>query len=459
MKTLKKIKQTIIGIAITIIAFSGCQQPAKEITDKTGKLIETEMVVDNQTGLLDSSINYCFYLPKNYNGIDKLPVVIFLDPHANGKISINKYAKLANQYGYVFVSSNNIKNGQSANFTSGLFQNLLKETKNRFVIDENRMFTAGFSGGAKLAMMFAQQLPEIIGVAACGGSLPISSNSQPNYYYAGIVGNEDFNYLEVHQTFTVFDQWGFDYTSSIFNGAHEWPPAKNFEMALIGFNIYTIKIKRSTKDEEWLDMVWLRMNDSVKALKTNKDLIQENIYLSQIKRWFYGLKNIKDISKKAYEIDIDPEFRKLAIKRQKLIQNEVKLRAEFIKAIQMRDLDWWNREIENINTSTHVNDYGVAQVSKRLLNYLSMASYMLVKTDLDDSRIDAAAKKLKIYEMVDADNPDVYLMYARYYLLLDDIEAMKLNFKKAQDLGFNDIETYKNETSWTELMNHPALVE
>jgi len=84
---------------------------------------------------------------------------------------------------------------------------------------------------------------------------------------------------------------------------------------------------------------------------------------------------------------------------------------------------------------------------------------MLVKTDLDDSRIDDAAKKLKIYKMVDADNPDVYLMYARYHLLLDDAEAMKQSFKKAQDLGFNDIETYKNESSWTELMNHPALAE
>jgi len=448
------------GLLIPIIVFAflvSCQQKEKNITDKTGKTVLTETIADNQTGINDSTINYCFYLPKAYNGIAKLPVVLFFDPHADGKTPIEKYASLANKYGYIFIASNNIKNGQPASFTHNIFTKLIHEVKHRFVIDEKRLFTAGFSGGAKLATVFTQQMPEIIGVIACGGNLPLVNNYKPNYYYAGIVGNEDFNFLEAHQTFSAFDQEGFDYTSVIFDGGHEWPPVASFEMGLIGFNIYAIKLKRTQKDEKWLDGVWQKMNDSIVLFSKNGNPIKENVYLRQTMRWFYGLKNIKEISKQIYAVENSNLFITNAKKRQQLIRKEVQLRSEFIRAIELRDLEWWNTEIASFNESINQNNREVVLVTKRLLNYLSMVSFMLTKTDLDDARLDNAVKKLKIYELVDADNPDVYLMYARYYMLLNDVEAMKQNFKKAQELGFKDYNIYKNDASWKTLFEREDI--
>jgi Tfp pilus assembly protein PilF len=87
-----------------------------------------------------------------------------------------------------------------------------------------------------------------------------------------------------------------------------------------------------------------------------------------------------------------------------------------------------------------------------------MVSFMLVKTDLEDSRFDNALKKLAIYEGVDPKNPDVYLMYARYYMQMGDSEKMKENFTKAQQLGFNDYETYKNEQFWKALFENEGII-
>lgn len=448
----------IVLIALLSI-LGGCTDTPSEIKDKQENTLILETVLENQKGVLDSSINYTFYLPQAYNGITKLPVVFFFDPHANGSKPLQKYAKLANQYGYIFIASNNIKNGQAANSSLVFFEKLLDETKHRFLLDEKQLFTAGFSGGAKMAIVFAQQMSEIIGVAACGGSLPFTPGQVPNYYFAGIVGNKDFNFLELSQTFSVFDQQGFDYTSVIFDGAHQWPPANNFEMALIGFNIYSIKTKRQQKDDKWLEKIWQKMNDSILLYTEKNKIIKQNVYIKQTARWFYGIKNTKELDKLAYKIVRSSAFQSAAKKNQKLIQTEVKLRGEFIKAIELRDLEWWNKEISNINNSIQQNDNEVANVSQRLLNYISMASFILLKNDLDDVRLDNAAKKIKIYELVDPTNPDVYLMKARFFMMQNDVENMKSNYNKALALGFNDFETYKNDDSWSELMNRPELAK
>jgi guanylate kinase len=451
VKVLKLLSGKFFLLSILTILISCNNKQTQQITDKYGNSVKLKEVVNNQTAKSDSSVIYSFYLPKSYNAKDALPVIIFLDPHANGSLPLKNYASLANKYGYIFIGSNNLRNGLSGSYTQSVFNILLKEVSERFNIDEKRIFTAGFSGGAKLAILFTQQYPQIIGVAACGGSIPISSDRQPDFYYAGIVGNEDFNYLEVSQLFTVFNNAGFDYTSVVFDGGHQWPPVSSFESAIIGFEIFSIKSNRKEKNTEWIDNVWEKMNDSINILKKGKNIIQENICISQTSRWFYGLKNIKELKKRSYKIMRSQEFYNRIKHRQSLIQKEVKLRAEFIKAIENKDLDWWRKEIEQINKTSQNGDKEIAHISKRLLNYLSMVSYMLTKSDLDDDKLEKVTKKLKIYELVDPENPDVYLMYSRYYMLLGDNREMINNFKKAQSLNFTDYNIYKKEFSWEKL--------
>jgi len=408
-------KYILLFLAAFIIV--SCSNNQNQISDKKGDAIKTNVIKVNENSE-NSALNYCYYLPETYTGTDSLPVIFMLDPHADGNKPLGEYYKLANTYGYILVASNSLKNGLSSQESLKIFNDLLGEVKSRFSIDDKRMFVAGFSGGAKLAIVFAQQLPEIIGVAACGGSLPIAPGHIPNYYFAGIVGNEDFNYLEANQTFAVFDQQGYDYTSVTFNGGHVWPPTESFEMAFIGFNIYAMKLGRIYKDDEWLNNLHSRMIDSINSFEAKGEVIEENIYIRQAARWFYGLRNTKDLSLKAANVERSKAFFDQVKKRQKLIQTEVKLRAEYIRSIELKDIDWWQAEVDKINKSNLQTDNDVAQVSNRLLNYISMASFMLTKNALNDSHFDSALKKLQIYELVDPTNPDVHLMKARYSMQL-----------------------------------------
>jgi dienelactone hydrolase len=451
----------IVGVLyVMILALSSCQQTSTTVTDKFGDSLEINTIVKNNIVKDDSTTNYSYLLPLGYDGKAELPVIFFFDPHGDGNLPLNNYSELANKYGYIFIGINNVRNGQQISYVNRVFTSILQEIKSRFNIDENRIFTAGFSGGAKLAIIFAQQIPDIVGVAACGATLSMTSNTKPNYYYAGLVGNRDFNFLEVQQTLVIYENLGFDFTSAIFDGGHQWAPSNSFEMALIGFDIYSIKTKTTPKDKKLLAAVWDKMNDSISVFNQREDIINENIYINQTVRWFYGLKNTKELEKRSYAIIHSKPFFDLIKKHQKLIKKEVKLRTEFIKSYKTRDIDWWTTEVEHINKSINNKDKDIVEVSSRLKNYLSMVSFMLVKTDLNAKKCDKEVlKKLEIYKLVDPENSDVYLMYSYYYMLLQDEDNMIKSFKKAEDIGFDEYDVYKRDPFWAELFNREVIAE
>lgn len=446
-------------LALVLVCLTSCNPKPHEITDQKGNSVQLKQVVPSIKAATDTAISYALYLPPAYNGSDKLPVVFFFDPHGDGALPLRNYQSLAEKRGYIFIGSNDIRNGQTANTNLHVFQVLFNEIKSRFLIDEKSLFTAGFSGGAKMAMLFAQQIPEISGVIACGGSIPLTSEQAPSFYFSGIVGATDFNYLEMQQTFSMFDQAGFDYTSVIFKGAHHWPPREAFNRALTGIEFYRMKTQRAAKDDSMIEAVWKEVQDSLEHFSKSGEVVAQMQEIRQAERWFNGLKPTTSLKKQQITIEQSPEFYDQIRKIQNYIQKEVMLRAEFVKAIDQRELDWWSQEIARIEKNKTAADEQMAMVTQRLLNYISMASFMLIKTDLDDVNLDDAFKKIQIYEKVDPRNPDVYLMYARYYLLLGNRDFMVSNFKKAIDSGFNSWGTYENENSWKPLFEQPEILK
>jgi len=447
---IKHIQSSFPILVVILLLMTSCSKNASVFIDSQGNEFATKKVYETVKGLKDSSLNYAMVFPENYTGKELLPVLFLLDPHADGSFPVKKYSELANKYNYILVGSNVSRNGLSSALLQKHVRGLLGEITSRFKVDNKRLFVGGFSGGAKLAIMFAVQIPEFIGAIACGGSLPSANSGEPQYYYVGIVGDKDFNYLEMRQSFGIYDQYGFDYTAVVFDGKHEWPPVETFEMGLIGFEIYSNKIKRKELSKEWLEELKQELITRAKNMADEGKIIDQYEILQQTKRWFYGLSSVTEIQKEINVLSQSRVFGQQLQQRQLLVKQELKLRMEFIKAIESRDFVWWQTELGKISKGNQ-NSTEKTLVKQRLLNYISMASFMLVKNDLNDEKLDNALDKIKIYELVDPLNPDVYLMYAKYYLLMNNHGQMKLAYAKAKDLGFNT-KNYRNDTFWKDLM-------
>src|SRR6202000_2250489 len=113
-------------------------------------------VIASVTCKSDPTQSYAVYIPARGNK-GALPVVYFFDPHGDGALPLNKYRSLAESYGFILVGSNNSKNGNDWNTTENSWRHVADDTKNRLKIDGSRVYTCGFSGGAKVASYIALQ--------------------------------------------------------------------------------------------------------------------------------------------------------------------------------------------------------------------------------------------------------------------------------------------------------------
>jgi predicted esterase len=169
---------------------------------------------------------YALYLPSSYDPARRWPILYLFDPSARGERAAGRFRKGAEAYGFLLAASNNSKNGPMEESLAAAHA-VWKDTHARFSIDDRRVYSAGFSGGARVATLEAQLLSgSIAGVIGCGAGFP--DNRPPGrddrFDYFGIVGNADFNHSEMKTLDATLKKLGIPNGLAIFEGLHQWPP-------------------------------------------------------------------------------------------------------------------------------------------------------------------------------------------------------------------------------------------
>jgi tetratricopeptide (TPR) repeat protein len=172
--------------------------------------------------------SYALYLPRGYTPDSKWPVLYALDPGARGSLPLKHLWQAAETYGYIVAGSNNARNGPFAPIYAAVMA-MWNDTHERLSLDPTRIYAIGFSGGARAASAFAQiTASPVTAVIGCGAGLHPSLKPQEmnTGYYLGLVGNVDFNYLELKRVDRRLDKAGVPHRIVIFEGGHDWPPAE-----------------------------------------------------------------------------------------------------------------------------------------------------------------------------------------------------------------------------------------
>lgn len=167
--------------------------------------------------------SYALYLPPAYSPEKTWPILYCLDPLARGSVPVERFRDAAAKAGFIVAGSNNSRNGPN-DLARSAIQWLLTDTHERFAIDDSRVYVAGFSGGARLALGWAGN-GHIAGVIACGagfGGSQIPKNV-PFRIYA-TAGVDDFNYDEVFAMSRELSRRGVPQRFAQFAGGHDWLP-------------------------------------------------------------------------------------------------------------------------------------------------------------------------------------------------------------------------------------------
>ncbi len=189
-------------------------------------------VTDPVVTAKDPQQSYALYLPSSYTPEKRWPVIFAFDPGASGRAPVELFAPAAESRGYIVVGSNNSQNGpyqpQIAAFLA-----MLEDVERRFAVDPKRLYSAGFSGGARVAGLVGLVCSGCIrAVIACGAGLPEGLNEKqlgqlPPYFFA--VGSADFNYFEVLDAARGLHSAR---RLAVFDGSHQWPPPEIAAQAL-----------------------------------------------------------------------------------------------------------------------------------------------------------------------------------------------------------------------------------
>jgi hypothetical protein len=239
----------------------------------------------------DPTQTYTLYLPSKYTPERTWPVIFAFDPGGRGRNPVERYEAAAEQYGYIVAGSNTSRNGLPA---GRAVQAMSGDVGARFNIDPKRMYTAGMSGGARVAMSIALNSPRVAGVFASSAAYPDGElrKTLPFPVFA-TAGTEDFNHLEMRQ----FDrELTTPHHLSIFEGGHIWLSSA---MALEGvewMEVQAMKAGLKPRDDNELDAILAKRIAAIAVARSDKDAFMA---LESLAADFKGLRDVSSFSTRA----------------------------------------------------------------------------------------------------------------------------------------------------------------
>lgn len=259
----------------------------------------------------DSEQSYALYLPSNYTPERKWPVVYAFDPGARGSAPILLAKNAAEQFGYIVVGSNNSRNGPTKPELEAA-NAIWKDSHHRFSIDDRRIYFAGFSGGARLAVTIALACGDCAaGVISSGAGFPVDQppSTRTKFDYFATIGTSDFNYPEAVELSRKLDQLNLPHRLRRFEGSHEWAHTDVWTEALAWMNLLAMKEGRLARGPAFI----LQEFDS-ETKRAQEDEKRGDIYAAwqeyrDLARDFAGLQDVAVITKRAEELKDSPSVR------------------------------------------------------------------------------------------------------------------------------------------------------
>lgn len=277
----------------------------------------------------DAKQTYALYLPSNYTATQHWPVLYLFDPGARGAVAAEHFKAAAEKLGYIVAASNVSKNGPAEPSLNAL-QAMSVDVESRFSVNTKRRYIAGFSGGARAAVIagiefsgafagvlgFGAGLPAVSGASSITG-MPRTVNINGYFAYLAGVGESDFNYDEVTRLPVILSQAKSTYRILTYEGTHDWPNPQAALEALEWMDFQARKDGTLAKPSTFPNAEWDTRLSEAKKLATTDLANAERAYSSMV-RDFEGLHDLTEPSSELARIRASKDFKK-ALKAERQI--------------------------------------------------------------------------------------------------------------------------------------------
>jgi len=386
----------------------------------------------------DPGQSYALYIPAKGNQ-EALPVIYFFDPHASGSLPLNKYKSLADTYGYILIGSNNSKNGNDWSTTENIWNHLFNDTQNRLKINRNRVYTCGFSGGAKVASYIALRYPGVKGVIVNGAGLPDGAPAADfKFSFTAIAGEGDLNLTDLVAVNNSLDKTRTRHRIIFFPGKHEWAPAGSMGLALAGLQCDAMQEAIIPKNEPFINHyveaskkrldAYYKANQLIKAMQECRLSISMLNGLSDKAGWF---------KQQLTSLEGNALYQKQKQAQENVLVAEQNTKTAYMQRFQQADLPYWTKTINNLQTAARAKTAESAMY-QRLLAYLSLAFYSYSNHLINDNANNEARYFVELYKKADPTNSEAWYFSAILHARDNHAQAAEGDLFKAVECGFRD---------------------
>jgi tetratricopeptide (TPR) repeat protein len=404
--------------------------------------------------------SYALYLPSAYTTEKTWPVLFIFDADAQGMVPLKLFQSGAEKYGYIIVSSNNSASDDPTVPNLQAMLAMYNDANSRFSLNKQRMYAAGYSGGARIACDMAYRYSgQFAGVIGAGSGFPTDHDPTPDTPFAffGTVGNLDFNYYEMRLLEPKLKAAGIPYRIRIFDGEHDWPPAEICTEELEWMEIQAMKSGKLEKNPVLIQQIFEKRLAKAEGLKNNRLLHEARDEYQSIANDFKSLVDIDAVAAQASLLSDSDEVKQWE-------QQEVR-RDQFDYDFRQK-LASVNRSIRNTSENVPKVEHVLAFLqidelkkkakdaplkedrlqAQRLLTVVRIQhGFYLARSFKEYGDFARLALCYSVAAAIDPDQPNVWYGLARAQAQMGEKEQAMESLRKAVDHGFKDADKLAND--------------
>ena len=443
-------------------------------------------VVEKVTCAREPNQSYALYLPHNYDKSRKWPVLYAFDPGARGRVPVERFKDAAEQFGWIVVGSNNSRNA-SIQSSIDSWNAMVRDTTDRFAIDDGRAYATGFSGGARVALTFATQCRNCLaGVIAGGAAFPpgIEPTTTTQFAIFGIAGIEDFNFPEMKELDEKLARVNVPHQIEIWGGRHEWPPSAVALDAVAWMELAAMKAGRREKDPKVIESLWAPQLKQAQELEQGKKMFEAYHAYLNLSSSFAGLREIAESDARLRALRDSREVREGIRDEQQQIKKQRELENQLIGLLgatdraRVRDENPSDRQAtaadegvdpgfrlrtllnELRRQSKAEEDSSTRRVARRVLSGQYVGLNERGSNSLQTlKRYDEAVRLYTLATEVDPDRPGAFYYLAWAYSAKGDKKKALKALQTAVEKGFKDHAPASANSVFDSLRNDPAYVQ
>ncbi|WP_272864439.1 TPR end-of-group domain-containing protein [Aureisphaera galaxeae] len=451
----------IMVVALLFLGLSGV------FAQKT--VFEKEKVIDS-ISVPGTEETFALYLPSSYEPNTLSSVIFIFEPTARGKFGVEQFIQASERYNHILVSSNFTQNFNKDNFD--VINRLFDTVFSTFSIDEKQIYTAGFSGGSRLATTVAVLTNQIEGVIGCGAGFSPNAPETPNpshtFSYVGLVGTLDMNYHEMYNATAYLGRINLENELFTNGDPHKWPEPKQLSKAIGFLELQAYKKNRKPKSKAIIKSLyeeWYR--DGQEAENRGECSKAVEVY-ERLRRNFSRYYDLDSITAKIKSLRSKESFKTEEKLRADIQTEEDKVKNVFLDRIkkelnavsQSTRFKWWKKELEKFRKKYSESDKLVLrELGARIENMLFVAVVENAQVGLRDKNMKKALYCHHLLETMQPEKVYPQFLLAKDYALANNKEKMFEHLYLAKEKGLTKRKYIENEEAFQAYKNDPEFIE